>query len=134
MGTVIRTTTKGEYSLPKHRYLELYHFCLQYPDFKKEYAELEARLGGSIVKASGERKETDETARIAMRLSELRTYIELIEAVAYDTDKEMGSYILDAVTKGRSYETMVLRSQIPICRVGYYKLYRRFFHKLSRKK
>ena len=31
---------KNPYWIPKHRYFELKHFCLQYPDWKIEYAAL----------------------------------------------------------------------------------------------
>ena len=31
---------KNPYWIPKHRYFELKHFCLQYPDWKNEYAAL----------------------------------------------------------------------------------------------
>ncbi len=39
MGTVIRPeiSVKNTYWLPKHRYYELKHFCLQYPEWKKNY-------------------------------------------------------------------------------------------------
>ena len=39
MSTVIRPeiSKKNLYWIPKHRYYELKHFCLQYPEWKKNY-------------------------------------------------------------------------------------------------
>lgn len=43
MTTVLRAelSTKNKYYIDKHRYYELKHFCLQYPEWKRTYAELE---------------------------------------------------------------------------------------------
>ena len=43
MGTVIRAklSENNKYFVEKHRYYELKHFCLQYPDWKKGYSEIE---------------------------------------------------------------------------------------------
>ena len=30
----------NKYWIPRHRYFELKHFCLQYPEWKKKYIEL----------------------------------------------------------------------------------------------
>ena len=32
---------RNPYKLDKHRYYELKHFCLQYPDWKKKYLSLD---------------------------------------------------------------------------------------------
>ena len=39
MATVLRPelSKKNKYYIDKHRHYELKHFCLQYPDWKKEY-------------------------------------------------------------------------------------------------
>lgn len=46
MSTVIRAelSHKSKYHIDKHRYYELKHFCLQYPNWKKSYAEVDATL------------------------------------------------------------------------------------------
>ena len=62
MGTVIRpeTSKKNKYWIPRHRYHELKHFCLQYPLWKKAYLELQTEgiKSSSLIKddrASGAR-------------------------------------------------------------------------------
>lgn len=44
MGTVIRpeVSHKNTYYISKHRYYELKHFCLQYPEWRKSYISLDA--------------------------------------------------------------------------------------------
>lgn len=43
MATLIRPelSTKNKYYIDKHRYYELKHFCLQYPEWKKAYCEFD---------------------------------------------------------------------------------------------
>lgn len=43
MGTVIRpeVSSKNTYYILRHRYYELKHFCLQYPEWKREYRSLD---------------------------------------------------------------------------------------------
>ena len=40
MATVLRPelSSKNKYYIDKHRYYELKHFCLQYPEWKKSYS------------------------------------------------------------------------------------------------
>lgn len=42
MGTKIRPelSKKNKYWIPRHRYYELKHFCLQYPEWKEQYTNL----------------------------------------------------------------------------------------------
>ena len=48
MSTVIRNeiSKKNKWYIGKHRYLELKHFCLQYPEWKEEYHRLYSPLRG----------------------------------------------------------------------------------------
>ena len=43
MATVLRSelSSKNKYYIDKHRYYELKHFCLQYPEWKRAYAYLD---------------------------------------------------------------------------------------------
>lgn len=54
MGTNLRPelSEKNRYWLPKHRFYELQHFCLQYPEWEKMYKTLdEAPLHSSMCKS-----------------------------------------------------------------------------------
>lgn len=136
MATVIRPeiSEKNKYWIDKHRHYELKHFCLQYPEWKKAYAEFS---DVSIPLSMTERIPTsnipgDPTAKRAM----LRTYysdkIKLIEKVALETDIYLHNYILRAVTEGLSFTYLKTRLDIPCGKDMYYDRYRRFFWLLSK--
>lgn len=131
MATMIRpeVSRRNEYWISKHRHYELKHFCLQYPDWKKEYITLgvpsvsQAML--DILPASSD--PGDPTARFAMRRVYYAERIDLIEKIARETDRYLYEYILRAVTEGLSYTYLKTRLKIPCGRDMYYDRYRRFF-------
>ena len=73
----------------------------------------------------------DRTARNAVLKAYYAERMELIERVAYQTDHELGSYILRAVTEELSYTYLHSKLEIPCRRDMYYDRYRKFFWLLS---
>lgn len=136
MGTTIRPEVSGKnkYWIEKHRYYELKHFCLQYPIWKKAYAALDGwgNKHSSVIeqfKAGGISNPTEKCAEARLFYSDR---IELIERVAEQTNPELSSYIIRAVTSGTSYDHLKVRLEIPCCRDVYYELYRKFFWLLNK--
>ena len=135
MATLIRpeVSSKNKYRIDKHRHYELKHFCLQYPEWKKAYAE----FGNPDMPLSTiERVPTsnipgDPTAKRAMLKARFSERIELIEKIAMEADKCLHNYILKAVTEDLSYTYLKTRLEIPCSRDTYYDRYRRFFWLLS---
>lgn len=135
MATVIRAqiSEKNKYYIDKHRYYELKHFCLQYNEWKKEYA----RCNESIIFASKFEREpasnihSDVTAKYAIKKLQYGTRIKLIERIAIEADDFLYPYILKAVTEGLSYTYLKSRLDIPCGRDMYYDRYRKFFWLLS---
>jgi hypothetical protein len=135
MATVIRAqiSEKNKYYIDKHRYYELKHFCLQYNEWKKEYA----RCNESIIFASKFEREpasnihSDVTAKYAIKKLQYGTRIKLIERIAMEADDFLYTYILKAVTEGLSYTYLKSRLDIPCGRDMYYDRYRKFFWLLS---
>ncbi len=135
MSTVIRAqiSEKNKYYIDKHRYYELKHFCLQYSEWKKAYAN----CCESIIFTSKFERLTpsdvpgDLTAKYAMRRAQYAERIKLIESAAKDADEFLYPYILKAVTEGLSYTHLKSRLDIPCGRDMYYDRYRRFFWLLS---
>ena len=125
---------RNKYSIPKHRYYELKHFCLQYPDWKKDY---DALMQGSIVtnyyiSISHQEGFSDRTANVAIEMANLSKKIKLVEkTVLQATDVSLSNYILIGVTQGVTYDQLSARYRIPCCRKVYYETYRRFFWMLS---
>lgn len=135
MSTTIRPelSENNKYFIPRHRYYELKHFCLQYPDWKKQYVllngcerkpELYLRVKHSNV--------DDPTARIAEEKVFFSDRMDTVKKAAMETDEVFGNYILQAVTEGLSYDVLKLRLNIPCGKDTYYELYRRFFWLLDK--
>lgn len=129
--TEIRTqlSKKNEFYISKYRYLELKYFCLQYPSWKRICHSLDglskSRDYISILKVTGHGDPTAKCAEAKMLFSKK---MNLIEKAAYDADPIMSNYILLGVTENLTYDKIKARLDIPCCRGGYYKLYRKFFY------
>ena len=81
---------KTEYALSKHRFYELKHFCLQYPEWKKLYSILD---GWS--KEAG-KSEGDTTSRDGIKRCDICRNVELIEYCAMITDRDILRYVTDS--------------------------------------
>ena len=135
MATVIRPelSIKNRYWIDKHRHYELKHFCLQYPIWKKSYADLDS-VGITI--STTDRMPTsnlpgDPTGNRAVAKAQLIERIEMVERIAKEADDYLWNYILKAVTENLSYTYLKTKLDIPCGKDMYYDRYRRFFWLLS---
>lgn len=135
MATVIRAeiSEKNKYWIDKHRHYELKHFCLQYPSWKKAYADFD---NSSISLSTIEGIPTsnipgDPTAKRAIMKARYSERIDLVEKAAKEADRYLHDYILKAVTEGLSYTYLRSKLDIPCGRDMFYDRYRRFFWILS---
>lgn len=135
MATNIRAevSLKNKYWIDKHRHYELKHFCLQYPTWKKAYADFS---NPNVALSTIERIPTsnlpgDPTAKRAVMKAHLSERINLIERAAKEADTYLYDYILKGVTEQLSYTYMKSRLGIPCSKDTYYDRYRRFFWLLS---
>ena len=135
MATVVRAeiSESNKYWISKHRHYELKHFCLQYPEWKKEYLTLGVPSASSAMLEviSSTNTPSDLTARYAIRRVYYAERIDLIEKIAKEADKYLYEYILRAVTEGLSYTYLRSKLKIPCSRDMYYDRYRRFFWLLN---
>lgn len=136
MATVIRAeiSPKNKYWIDKHRYYELKHFCLQYPEWKRLYDESK---GASLPLSSIEHIPNnngpgDPTAKRALINMFYAERIKLIENTAIETDPYLYAYIIKGVTEGKSYTYLKTVLDIPCGRDMYYDRYRRFFWLLNK--
>jgi hypothetical protein len=135
MTTLIRAeiSPKNKYHIDKHRHYELKHFCLQYPNWRKEYAsysDIGPNLSSFEQLYSGGHR-SDPVANWAVKRAYYKEKIDLIEKIAKETDYILYKYILKAVTEGLSYTYLRTILQMPCSKDHYYTLYRRFFWLLS---
>ena len=103
MATVLRAelSQKNKYYIDKHRYYELKHFCLQYPEWKRAYAELEdVTLPLSMIeRVSTSNLPGDPTAKRALMRFFYSERIKIIEKAAMDADPYLYSYIIKGATE-----------------------------------
>ena len=124
---------KSNYHLPKHRYYELRHFCLQYPDWKKQVAMLSQPQTPEFIERFQRSTELpNPTERIAIMRAALTNNMADIEDAALQADKELAEYILAGVTEGKSFEALKASMEIPCERDMYYARYRKFFWLLDK--
>lgn len=135
MATLIRpvVSTKNKYRIDKHRHYELKHFCLQYPEWKKAYAEFDdvSVPLSMIERVSTSNLPGDPTAKRAMMKAYYAEKMKLVERAATDADECLANYILKAVTENLSYTYLKAKFDIPCGKDMYYDRYRRFFWLLS---
>lgn len=139
MATNIRATIseKNSYFISKHRYHELRHYCLQYPDWKRLYSQLDSFTvkSGSISKIPDANSHGDPTSRLAFAKVYYSDRIDMVDRVAKETDETLAPYILECVTQGMSYDDLVSRHKVLPCGKDlFYVLYRKFFWNLSRER
>lgn len=136
MATVIRPeiSPKNKYWIDKHRHYELKHFCLQYPEWKKAYTNLD-NIGlsiSNIEKIPAGNLPGDPIAKRAIAKVQLIERIEMIEKTAKEADDYLWQYLLKAVTENLSYTHLKTKFDIPCGKDMYYDRYRKFFWLLSR--
>ena len=138
VGTDIRPeiSTKKKHHISKDRYYELLHFCRQYPEWKKELAELEnfsyiqsPSKYGLVGQKWG--CEVDPVGNLAAKKAEYKQKIQMVQDCAKEADPDLNDYILLAVTEGVTYSKMETMLDIPCERGMFYRRYRRFFWLLS---
>ena len=136
MGTSIRPeiSKKNKYWISKHRHYELKHFCLQYKDWKKAYAEYcDRSLPLSMIeKIPSNNSVSDPTATRALMKSYYSERIGLIEKAAREADRYLYDYIIKGVTEELSYTYLRSKLEIPCGKDMYYDRYRKFFWLLSK--
>ena len=135
MATVIRAqiSEKNKYYIDKHRYYELKHFCLQYNEWKREYANCNESIifASKLDRGPSSTTHSDLTAKYALKKLQYGSRIKLIERIAMEADDFLYPYILKAVTEGLSYTYLKTKLDIPCGRDMYYDRYRKFFWLLS---
>lgn len=136
MSTVIRAevSQKNQYAISKHRYYELVHFCLQYPEWQKKYKELNLENQSPKFPRVENSKNVSksETESKAIELMTLSQNMKTIDEALDSVDKELRKYVKIGVTEGRAYPYLQSVMNIPCCRVTYYELYRKFFWTLDK--
>lgn len=137
MGTKIRAkiSPKNKYWISEHRYYELKHFCLQYPEWKKAYNAIDD-LGVSSYNIEDISTVTNIPSNPTEKYAIAKVYysnrIDMVEKAAMEADPDIGDYILKAVTEELSFTYLKTKLEIPCGKDMYYDRYRKFFWILSK--
>ena len=137
MSTVIspEITMNSPFWIPKQRYYELKHFCLQYPNWKMqlklidgyqhqaEYTDIPKTITNDIL---------DPVARVAGERERVLRWVSIVEKAAELAGADLAKYILKGITEGVSYSILVMKMPVPCNRNEFYDRYRKFFWVLDK--
>ena len=112
---------KTEYELSKHRFYELKHFCLQYPEWEKLYSQLDG-WAEEASKAFG-----DTTSRDGIRKADLASKMELIQNVCQEVCEDYADLVFNYVIFGS-------KPHLTSDQVDFWYYYRKFFWELSKRR
>lgn len=132
----IRPLNKDKYRISKHKFLELYHFCMQYDEWRRELIELRNVIAISNLEniSQSSSNNSSVTERTALRIIDLQNKCELVEQTAIEADSAIYQYILIAVTtEGITYNYLKTNEGLPCGKDMYYDRRRKFYYLLSRK-
>lgn len=126
-----------KYGISKHRFRELYYWCLQYNEWKDElkYKTDTVKAVEAHDMPMGSACIGNPTEALAMRRARLEENCHIIEQTAIETDPDLYQYILKAVTdEDVTYRYLSLIMGIPCSHNTYYERRRKFYWILNQKK
>lgn len=123
---------KNPYWIEHHRYLELEHFCRQYPIWCRSVMTANGLSGKAYDDVVLDNNQTSPVEKSVEAREPYMAKIMMVQKAADEAAGELSIYILAGVTEGAAYEDILARMHIPCCREVYYDLRRRFFYILSK--
>jgi hypothetical protein len=132
----IRPINEDKYGISKHKFLEVKYHCLQYPEWRKELANLTDAIKGMQYgqEGKGSKSQASSTERLAIKRLELEEKCKRIEQTAIETDPEIYQWLLEGVTtEYATYRYLRDAKGIPCGDQKYYKTRRKFYWLLSQK-
>lgn len=132
-----RETPYRKYNISRHKFLALYHYALEYQEWKDElkykYNTVKA-VTVSDMPFAPQNGESNPTRDTAIACAELQQKIEAIEESAKLADEQLAPYILKAVTEEHiTYNYLRMHMNIPCSANTFYDRRRRFYWILSSK-
>lgn len=95
-----RPINKDKYGISKHRYLEVIHHCLQYPEWREELENMTDTVKAIQYgqEGKGSPSQASATERLAIKRAELLEKCERIEQTAIEADADIYQWLLEGVT------------------------------------
>ena len=121
-------SVRSKYYLPKHRYYELKHFCLQYPIWKKAVYSLDGLSKKTdYIFISKQKGISNPVERAVLARDFYRKRIDMVEKACQDAAGDLYRYLLVAVTEEKPFHYLQMKLEMPCSRSEYYEIYRKFF-------
>lgn len=124
----------SKYHISRHRYYELRHFCMQYPEWMEKVSGMDMIWNSRLNTLHAHSAISDPTSKTAIERERYLNNMHLIEKACMDTDKELSNYIFKAVTKGTSFVELSTLYEMPCGKDMYYDRFRKFFWVLDKLK
>ena len=130
-----RPISEKKYGISKHRFLEVKHHCLQYPEWKSELKYLTDTVKSIEYGKEGKSSpQGSATEKLAIRRAELEEKCRVIEQTAIEADAELYPYILEGVTTNyATFRYLKMSKGMPCGQTMYYDRRRKFYWLLSKK-
>ena len=131
----IRPINEKKYNISKHRFRELYYHCLQYPEWRRELANLRDTVKAVQYgqEGKGSPSQGSVTESIAIKRMELEEKCKVIEQTAIETDAEIYQWILEGVTTDyATYRYLRDAKGMPCGSQKYYQARRKFYWLLDK--
>lgn len=131
----VRPLSEKKYNISKHRFRELYYFCLQYQEWLDELKYKTDDVGSvEITNMPTSHNTNSNVERLALRRAQLEEKCKILEQTAIEADPDLYQYILKAVTnEGISYNYLKMIMNIPCGKKMWYDRRRKFYYLLSEK-
>ena len=131
----VRPLNEEKYKISKHRFAEIYHFCLQYNEWKDELKYKTDNVASPIITDMPTAHSNDSGVEsLAIRRRQLEEKCNLIEDTAREAGEGISQYILKAVTNEYvTYNYLRTVMGIPCGKNYYYDKRRKFYYLLSQK-
>lgn len=128
---------KNPYWLSKHAFLMTVHFCLQYPEWRREREEILVDAQASAIMYTdmpkGTAVDSDPTMEAAEKLAKLSKKMDIIEKTASEIAPELAGWLVKGVTENISYATLRSAYGIPCGHRQYQRIRQRFFFEVNKK-
>lgn len=132
----VRPLNKEKYKISKHRFAEIYHFCMQYNEWRDELKFKNDNIASPIISdiPSNNSGTKSNVENLALRRTSLENKCKLIEQTAIEADPGIYQYILKAVTNEHiSYNYLKMIMNIPCGKNYYYEKRKKFYYLLAQK-
>ena len=132
----MRPINKDKYGIDTNRFLEIKYHCLQYPEWRRELAELTNTIKAMQYgqEGKGSPSQASQTERLAIKRMELEEKCKRIEQTTIEADAVIYPWILEGVTTDyATYRYLRDSKKIPCGKKMYYERRRKFYYLMSKK-